>query len=60
MDDARIPEELIAYCKGQITTYKIPKYWKFVNEFPITVTGKLRKVEMPEISAQELNLVERQ
>jgi len=60
-DDAHITEEeLKAYCKGQIATYKIPKYWKFVNEFPITVTGKLRKVEMPEISAQELNLVERQ
>ncbi|MBI9060880.1 MAG: AMP-binding protein [Marinilabiliaceae bacterium] len=53
-------EELKAYCKGQIATYKIPKYWKFVNEFPTTVTGKVRKVEMREISALELNLVERQ
>jgi len=60
-DDARITEEEFkAYCKGQIATYKIPKYWKFVNEFPTTVTGKVRKVEMREISAQELNLVERQ
>lgn len=49
-------EELQAYCKGQIATYKIPKYWKFVSEFPTTVTGKVRKVEMREISAKELGL----
>jgi fatty-acyl-CoA synthase len=49
-------EELKAYCKGQIATFKIPKYWKFVDEFPTTVTGKVRKVEMREISAKELGL----
>jgi len=49
-------EELHAYCKGQIATYKIPKYWKFVDAFPITVTGKIRKVEMREISTKELGL----
>ncbi|MGQ1787794.1 MULTISPECIES: AMP-binding protein [unclassified Saccharicrinis] len=52
-------EELKAYCKGQIATFKIPKYWKFVNEFPTTVTGKVRKVEMREISAEELGLSHR-
>ncbi|MBF8964609.1 AMP-binding protein [Pontibacter sp. FD36] len=51
-------EDIAAYCKGQIATFKIPKYWKFVEEFPMTVTGKVRKVEMREISAQELGLVE--
>ncbi|MFW5657883.1 MAG: AMP-binding protein [Bacteroidota bacterium] len=49
-------EELSEFCRGQIATYKIPKYWKFVEEFPATVTGKIRKVEMREISARELNL----
>ena len=49
-------EELKDYCKGQIATYKIPKYWKFVSEFPTTVTGKVRKVEMREISSKELGL----
>jgi len=49
-------EELRAYCKGQIATFKIPRYWKFVDEFPTTVTGKVRKVEMREISARELGL----
>jgi fatty-acyl-CoA synthase len=52
-------EELKAYCQGQIATFKIPKYWKFVSEFPTTVTGKVRKVEMREISAKELNLTHR-
>lgn len=59
-DDAQVTEEeLKEYCKGQIATYKIPKYWKFVNEFPTTVTGKVRKVEMREISARELHLAVR-
>lgn len=52
------PEELTAYCKGKIATVKIPKYWKFVEEFPMTVTGKVKKVEMREISTRELNLAE--
>lgn len=49
-------EELLRYCKGRIATFKIPKYWKFVSEFPMTVTGKIRKVEMREIAAKELGL----
>ncbi len=52
-------KELENYCRGQIATFKIPKYWKFVDEFPTTVTGKVRKVEMREISARELNLHKR-
>ena len=52
-------DELKAYCKGQIATYKIPKYYKFVTEFPMTVTGKIRKVDMREISAKELGLSSR-
>ncbi len=52
-------EELRDYCKGQIATYKIPKYFKFTTEFPTTVTGKIRKVEMREISSLELDLVGR-
>ena len=51
-------DELKAYCKGQIATFKIPKYWKFVDEFPMTVSGKIRKVEMREISTKELGLEE--
>jgi fatty-acyl-CoA synthase len=49
-------EELTEYCRGKIATYKIPKYWKFVDAFPMTVTGKIRKVEMREVSTKELGL----
>ncbi|WP_077419197.1 AMP-binding protein [Chryseobacterium sp. JV274] len=49
-------EELQEYCKGKIAHYKVPKYWKFVDEFPMTISGKIRKVEMREISMKELEL----
>ncbi|WP_312286145.1 AMP-binding protein [Chryseobacterium gleum] len=49
-------EELQEYCKGKIAHYKVPKYWKFVDEFPMTISGKIRKVEMREISMRELGL----
>ena len=49
-------EELRAFCKDRIAHYKIPKYWKFVTEFPMTISGKIRKVEMREIAARELGL----
>jgi fatty-acyl-CoA synthase len=49
-------EELLDYCKGKIAHYKVPKYWKFVDEFPMTISGKVRKVEMREISIKELGM----
>ncbi|WP_418124748.1 AMP-binding protein [Chryseobacterium sp. PTM-20240506] len=49
-------DELLNYCTGKIAHYKIPKYWKFVEEFPMTISGKIRKVEMREISVKELKL----
>lgn len=49
-------EELVNFCKGQIAHYKVPKYWKFVQEFPMTISGKVRKVEMREIAIKELGL----
>ncbi|GLR19850.1 AMP-binding protein [Portibacter lacus] len=49
-------EELTLFCKGQIAHFKVPKYFKFTDDFPMTVTGKIRKVEMREISTIELGL----
>jgi fatty-acyl-CoA synthase len=49
-------EELIAACHGRIATYKIPRYWRFVDEFPMTVTGKIQKFRMREIAIEELAL----
>jgi fatty-acyl-CoA synthase len=48
--------ELLAHCKGRIATYKIPRYWKFVEQFPMTVTGKVQKFKMREQAALELGL----
>jgi fatty-acyl-CoA synthase len=50
-------EELRSYCDGRIAHYKIPRYLRISDEFPMTVTGKVRKVEMRAISATELGLV---
>ena len=49
-------EELQEFCQGQIAHYKIPKYFRFTDDFPMTVTGKIRKVEMRAISIKELKL----
>ena len=49
-------EDLVAACRGQIATYKIPRYWKFVDSFPMTITGKTQKYRMREIAVQELEL----
>ena len=48
--------ELVAFCRGQIATFKIPHYWKFVDQFPTTVTGKIQKFKMREVSIAELGL----
>ena len=48
------PEELTAACRGQIATYKIPRHWKLVDQFPMTITGKVQKFVMREMAAAEL------
>lgn len=49
-------EQLTSFCREKIAHYKVPKYWKFVDEFPMTISGKIRKVEMREISMKELGI----
>lgn len=51
-------DEMRQYCRGQIATYKIPRYIRFTDEFPATVTGKVQKFRMREISMEELGLKE--
>ena len=46
--------ELQTWCKGRIAHFKTPRYFKFVDEFPMTVTGKIQKFRMREISIEEL------
>jgi fatty-acyl-CoA synthase len=49
-------ETLGAYCAGKLAHYKIPRYVHVVDEFPMTVTGKVRKVEMREAAVKMLGL----
>ena len=51
-------EEIQGFCKGQIAHYKIPRYIKFVDAFPMTVTGKVQKFLMREETVKELGLSE--
>ncbi len=46
-----------AFATGKLAHYKIPRYVEIVDEFPMTVTGKVRKVEMREASAARLGLL---
>ncbi|WNV76307.1 AMP-binding protein [Geodermatophilus sp. DSM 44513] len=50
------PEALRAFCAGKLAHYKVPRYVKVVEAFPMTVTGKVRKVEMRQVSVEELGL----
>ena len=47
-------QELQAWCKERIAHFKTPRHFKFVEEFPMTVTGKIQKFRMREISMEEL------
>jgi fatty-acyl-CoA synthase len=49
-------ERLREYCTGRLAHYKIPRYVKVTDSFPMTVTGKIRKVEMRETAVAELGL----
>jgi fatty-acyl-CoA synthase len=50
--------ELKEFCRGKIAYFKIPSYFKFVDSFPMTVTGKIQKFKMREVSTRELGLEE--
>jgi fatty-acyl-CoA synthase len=49
-------EDIRAFCQGQIAHYKIPRYIRFVDAFPMTITGKVQKYVMREQTVQELGL----
>ena len=50
------PEDVKAYCQGRIAHFKVPRYVKFTEEFPMTVTGKIQKFKMREEAIAELGL----
>ncbi len=53
-------DEVRAYCQGQIAHYKIPRYIRFVDSFPMTVTGKIQKFQIRQKMKEELGLDEAQ
>jgi fatty-acyl-CoA synthase len=50
------PDEFREFCRGQIAHYKVPRYWKFVETLPMTVTGKIQKFRLREMAIDELGL----
>ena len=51
-------DELRAFCKGQIAHYKVPRYIRFVEAFPSTITGKIQKFRIREMMKEELGIDE--
>ncbi len=49
-------EDVKEYCRGRIAHYKVPAYVAFVDEFPMTVTGKIQKFKLREMAVEELGL----
>jgi fatty-acyl-CoA synthase len=45
--------EFVAACTGRIASYKIPRYWKFVDGIPMTISGKVQRFCMREMAAAE-------
>jgi len=48
---APTPSELVAACRGRIASFKIPVHWRIVEDFPMTVTGKIQKFRLRELAA---------
>jgi fatty-acyl-CoA synthase len=49
-------EQLRAFCRDRIAHYKVPRYVRFVDSFPMTVTGKIQKFKMREVEIAERGL----
>jgi fatty-acyl-CoA synthase len=49
-------DDIREFCRGKIAHFKIPQYFRFVEQFPMTVTGKIQKFRMREIEIQERGL----
>ena len=55
-DETCTVDEMKSFCKQKLAHFKVPKYFLFVDEFPTTVTGKIQKFKMREISIEKLNI----
>jgi fatty-acyl-CoA synthase len=50
------PDEVREFCRGKIAHFKVPRYVQAVDEFPMTVTGKIQKFKLREQAVEELDL----
>ena len=55
-DETLTEEEVKQFCKDHIAHYKVPKYYRFVEEYPMTITGKIQKFKIVEMMKEELGL----
>jgi fatty-acyl-CoA synthase len=51
-----LEEELKAFCQGKMARFKIPRYWRFVTDFPMTASGKVQKFKLRETHEQQLGI----
>jgi fatty-acyl-CoA synthase len=58
LKEAADEEEIRQFCRGKIAHYKVPQYIRFVDEFPMTVTGKVQKFRIREIEIEERGLMD--
>ncbi|MEO2090395.1 MAG: AMP-binding protein, partial [Gemmataceae bacterium] len=49
-------DELAAFCRAALAGFKVPRHWKFVDAFPLTVTGKVQKHKLREAAVAEMGL----
>jgi len=49
-------DEFIEFCKGKIARHKIPKYWEFVDSYPMTASGKIQKFKLKEMFEKKYGL----
>src|SRR5262249_14409212 len=49
-------DELRAWCQARLASFKVPRYWQFIDTFPMTVTGKVQKFRLREMAIELLSL----
>ncbi|MDX2042744.1 MAG: AMP-binding protein [Acidobacteriota bacterium] len=54
--EAATEEELKSFCQNQLARFKIPRYWRFVTDFPMTASGKIQKFKLRETHEEQLGL----
>jgi fatty-acyl-CoA synthase len=54
--EALTEDDIKDFCKGRLAHFKVPRYVLFVEEFPMTITGKIQKFKMREVSIEQLAL----